>query len=421
MSRMSRLKREKRKNMIKTTSCGLALVLAIGSAQGLGTYALFTDTENVPSDIALSTGDVDVEVGKGMDFTEVNPKDTKTIPVTITNHGTLNQNISLSLDISEGIKQYLDTKFVFKSITVDKSGVMHNQNGIFVLAPGESITGYIEIAVKDMTKEQQNTLAKKKQNINLKVKSTQINQNNTLVDNGFYDIAIQENSITIAQREVITIATGEKAYFVGGNGNKFTKLYIPVNVKGTNNTIELSATVNSQSGTVTYNATQYDYNGKNYILIQPSSNNGLMEFKGTLNITITVTVKNGESIIETYELKCNTTLKNAGNDCADPNHPDHAVDGKCHDEIVENGHKTVLNIYEEGEVVEQPNKESEMVDPLKEDVEAPSEPELVEPPKEEVEVLSEVEVVEPQKEETIEVPKQTEVIDQLNENESIQE
>ena len=53
MSRLSKIKRKrKRKNRIKATSYGLVLALAVGSAQGLGTYALFTDTENVPSDIA---------------------------------------------------------------------------------------------------------------------------------------------------------------------------------------------------------------------------------------------------------------------------------------------------------------------------------------------------------------------------------
>ena len=61
-SRLKRLKDIRRKNKIKTTFCCLTLALAMGISQGIGTYALFTDNENVSSDISLSTGDVDVEV-----------------------------------------------------------------------------------------------------------------------------------------------------------------------------------------------------------------------------------------------------------------------------------------------------------------------------------------------------------------------
>ena len=99
MSRVKRLKerRRKRKNKIKTTSCCLTLALAMGISQGIGTYALFTDTENVPSDISLSTGDVDVEVSKGFEFKDLAPEESRTHQFTITNHGTLRQHIKLSV------------------------------------------------------------------------------------------------------------------------------------------------------------------------------------------------------------------------------------------------------------------------------------------------------------------------------------
>ena len=61
-SRLKRLKNIRRKNKIKNNFCCLTLALAMGISQGIGTYALFTDNENVSSDISLSTGDVDVEV-----------------------------------------------------------------------------------------------------------------------------------------------------------------------------------------------------------------------------------------------------------------------------------------------------------------------------------------------------------------------
>ena len=91
MSRFRRLKEEKIKNRIKSISFVLALALLIGSVQGLGTYALFTDTEDVASNLAISTGDVDVKVSEGQTITEL----AQGINFSITNQGTLNQNISL--------------------------------------------------------------------------------------------------------------------------------------------------------------------------------------------------------------------------------------------------------------------------------------------------------------------------------------
>lgn len=418
MSRLRRLK-ERRKNRIKATSCGLALALVMGSAQGLGTYALFTDVEDVPSDIALSTGDVDVEVSTDNHFTDVQPGKEIKMPVTITNNGTLNQNIKLDLDISDAIESNLTHNFKFDDVTLNEDLVMYNDAGLFVLAPGGSITGSINITVdKSMSNELQNSLAGKVQNVNLTVKSTQVNKDKTLVNNGFYDVAIQKNTISLAQREIITIATGEKAYVTGGNGNSFKKLYVPVNVKGTDNEFELSATVSSKTGEIEYNATHYkDAVYGDYILIQPKKANGSIEFKGVVNITITVTVKKDGNIIESYDLECNTTLKNAGNDCTG-GHPDHGVGGKCHGEIVYDGHETTLSIPEEGESEQelpevtppvegenQPPQDLELPDvgqKPEEDVDKPQAPEEipeeVEPPKEEVVIPSQPEIIPPSKE-----------------------
>lgn len=386
---MSRLRRLKEKT-IKTTMASLALVLAIGSTQTMGTYALFKDTVDVTDNLTISTGDVDVEISEGLDLTDVQPGDVIKIPVKIINKGTLNQNISLDLSISDEIKSYLKTEPDFGDINI-KDGVMYNDTKLFVLSPGSSITGSINITVHKMDKEVQNSLAGKAQNVNLSVKSTQTNKANHLVNNGFYDVAIQKNTIRVAQREIITINTGEKAYFTGGKGNSFEKLYVPVNVKGTNNEFELSATVSSATGTVKYEAKYYKYGDKDYILIQPIGNKP-MEFKGVVNITIKVDVKKDGNLIESYELKCNATLKNAGNDCDDANHPDHGVNGKCHGEVVYDGHKTIVYIVEETkqdsmDILNQQNEEIEMkteIDTIKsssEETEKTSELEIIESPK----------------------------------------
>ena len=205
-SRLKRLKDIRRKNKIKTTFCCLTLALAMGISQGIGTYALFTDNENVSSDISLSTGDVDVEVDNGKDFTDVKPGDEINIPIKITNNGTLNQNISLGFSVSDDIKQYLRHEFIFDGITID-NGVMYKGKELFVLAPGESITGETKVTV---LRDVQNNLYETKKHIDITVKSTQINKNNTLSNKGFYDVAIQRNTITIA--------TGEKAYSTNDHG-----------------------------------------------------------------------------------------------------------------------------------------------------------------------------------------------------------
>ena len=123
-----------------------------------------------------------------------------------------------------------------------------------------------------------------------------------------------------------------------------------------------------------------------------------------------MTVKDGQNE-ESYDLECNVTLLNAGNNCTG-DHPDHdgsGNGGKCHGEVVYSGHKDVLNIYEE---LETELKSPLIIESLKQEVENIVEPNVVESQKEEVE--------EP-KDEIIEIPRQPEVIESLKENEDIQE
>lgn len=435
MSRLRRLKENRRKNIIKTTMASLALVLAIGSTQTIGTYALFTDTENVPSNLSISTGDVDVEVEEVSHITDIEPGDGKviTMPVRITNNGTLNQNIRLKLSTSSDIESYLKHKFVFNNgITTNNDGVMYNGEELFVLAPGESITGSTNITVDSMSKELQNSLAGKPQNVNLTIESTQVNKDNTLVNNGFCDVAIQENTISVAQSEIITIVNGGEAFFTNGGSNEYKKLYIPVNINVPDGyTFKLSAVVDSidKHGNISkgeYSAQQENFGGKDYILIQPKGDTGELLFGGTFNITINVTVKKDNGKEETYQLKCNTTLANAGNNCSNPNHPDHngaGNGGKCKNTIVYSNHVKILDIPEDldasKEELEEPS-EPELVEPPKTEVEVPTKPEVVEPPKEEVVAQSEPEVVEPPKEEAV-VPSKPDIIVPSKEEIEIQE
>lgn len=415
MSRLRRLKEKTRKNTIKTTMASLALILAIGSTQVIGTYALFTDNVDVSSDLSISTGDVDVKVGKGPNITDVQPGQKIEIPVTITNQGTLNQNIKLDLSISDAIKPYLtDAEYKFNKVKISKStiedenGIMYKEdNSLFVLTPGNSIEGTIIIDIKQMDRDTQNNLSKVKHSVDLKVKSTQISDNNKVFKNGFYDEVTQTNTITIAEKEIITIAVGEKAHYINDGGNRYTSLFIPVNVKGIDND-EINITATIKDSRASYKAEYVDKGKYKYIKITPETNK-YIEFQDTLNITINIKI--GET--EEYSQLCWVIQSNASNsNCEESNHPKGEKNFRCQIQVVNAGHKT-SNTVEEIRTAEEIKLSNEELD-------VPSKPETVETPKEEVGTPNESEVVESPKEEIL-VPSKPDIIEPLREEIEIQE
>lgn len=427
MSRLKKLqerrKNRKIKNILKATSYFLALTLFVGSAQSLGTYALFIDTEDVPSSIQLSTGDVDIEINKGTELTDIAPNDKKALPVKIVNNGTLRQNIKLDLSIADEIKNYIDYEFdLSNGVTVnEENGVLYKDGKLFSLEPDGCVTGSVNITLKDINKNIQNELAKKTHSIDLKVKSTQISKNDEEIFNdGFYDEVIQKNTVTVVEGQVITIATGKNAHYTGKHGSFFSDLYIPVNINSAGlegKEIKLSATAKEANSSKTYNATYYKGDkGFDYILIRDTESG--IKFKGIANITIKVTIKDSSSNkIDEYELKCNVYLDNAGNSCKGnaPDHPN-STDTHCHSSVVNAGHKS-SNTLEERPIIQdiESSNKPEVVLPPKEDIEAPNKPEIVLPPKEDIEVPNKPEVVEPSKED-IEVPNKSEVVQPPIEN-----
>lgn len=58
MSRMRRLNKEK----IKATISGLALMITIGTAGGIGSYAYFTDQAEAKNDLVVTMGNLDVSI-----------------------------------------------------------------------------------------------------------------------------------------------------------------------------------------------------------------------------------------------------------------------------------------------------------------------------------------------------------------------
>ncbi|CEQ11065.1 Uncharacterised protein [[Clostridium] sordellii] len=217
MSRIRRLKENRRKNTIKTTMASLALVLAIGSTPIMGTYALFTDTVDVPSDLSISTGDVDVRVDDGFNITieddyyvKDNEQIQKNHKFNIYNDGTLKQNISLSLDYNSNmnIDGYIsyDLKFdnyhnrAIKPVKLSKQNIelrYVDNNELVELKKEEyiSVTGTLTINedVKKIVKDLDETDI----TFNLNVLSTQINEIKKVENKGFYDKEAQVNSIKI--------------------------------------------------------------------------------------------------------------------------------------------------------------------------------------------------------------------------------
>lgn len=226
MSRVKRLKR-RRKNRIKATVCGLSFSLAIGLLQVRGTYALFTDTVDMVSDLAISTGDVNVEVDeKSFSYDNVQPTSELKHEFTISNNGTLNQNINLGLvspteglpnEIYNCIKSYKvefivgeDGNSGIRPIANLKSGVqklkVNDETGnSFVLNPGQSIKAMVTITM-EMTHDQQIKLSGQTLNMKLNVEAVQLDKQN-IIDKGFYDIEEQTNSLTIG--EANTLQSGE--------------------------------------------------------------------------------------------------------------------------------------------------------------------------------------------------------------------
>ena len=205
MSRLRRLKERKRKNKIKVTTCSLALALAIGSAQGLTTYAMFTDTADVDSNIAISTGDLDVKIDGGLNVNNLKMSETFAKEFKIENKGTLKQKVKLTSEF-EDLKflDYIDYNLEIKTsnndkVYIDNEGKLFNagSNSRLILIPGDYLNCTSKINIKqNLTIEQKNELSEKEIKFNLKVLASQINFEDD-TQKGFTDEDIQNNYVKI--------------------------------------------------------------------------------------------------------------------------------------------------------------------------------------------------------------------------------
>lgn len=453
MSRLRRLKKLRRKNRIKATACGLALALAIGSAQGLGTYALFTDVEDVPSDLAISTGDVDVEVSEGVKLKDVQPASSNSYTYTITNHGTLRQQLKLNIDIPTTVTdktlnsalEYLKSNISYSvdfgmkqpteegsesipvsenevgegvdkidNIKLSEEKILKNKSdkNIFILEPGQQITANATINIPNMENNIQDALNNIGDiELNIKVEARQISDNiNQFTNYGFYDIESQKNIINISKVNIVPSEAVIIDQLGSGALNKTQRVriyesYIGISDRAKDFKLEeatglfTGCKISEKQDTITIEGSTI-YDGENYLF-------GDIEGKDTVTIGYTednISKQVKFDFLQNYDIQGNkrvivkytiTTINNSKT-------------------IVEKNGLIIATELEEStklEVVEQP----------KDEVEESTESGIIEPPKDEIEEQIEQEVVEQPKEEITEIPKQPEAIEQPKENEGIQE
>lgn len=426
MSRLKSLKEKIRKKTIKTTMASLALALAIGSTQIMGTYALFTDTEDIASNLDISTGDVDVEaevVESLSQITGLQPGDTITGKFKIINNGTLNQNLILNINadnanLPEGydILNYLDWSISFESYngksikTISKSSqnkeIRYNTENDDLVTLNPSVGSYITANVNlnlsgNIPAEVQSAIAGKDIGINLQISSYQTNATDNIKTDGFWDRDIKYNNIQLGE---INLISGD-AIKVSGHGEGLSGNDITIEFKAFTNIVTsnkvkvqvLEDEHNKPTGAFVGSNAVAQTKDKFVITTNIKTNTIPREFKGEHTITIRFT-EGSKSVIVKFDFR---TID----------------ESDIHGNLKLQAKYEIIKFLKE-EIEE--SSESEVVDTSKEEEAVPSEAEILEKPKEEEAVPSEPEVVEQLKEESVVLSK-PDIIEQSKEEIEIQE
>lgn len=429
MSRLKRLKEKRRKNTIKTTMASLALTLAIGSAQTMGTYALFIDTEDVTNNLTISTGDVDVKIdGNRFNIEHIIKNDDEdkayTIPeFKIINEGTLKQNLKLrvsninNINEIDRIAEEIEYNFTFYDVNgkeilskeVELSTLMgkgielkYDSGELVVLDSDEFITVKGSLDIDDDIDEYTNELVNKTMNIELNVLASQINNDKVIQKDGFYDKAVQNNTITFGEANIIVDGEGMK---VAGNGqpeNQFIEVYPTKDFNPIPENIEFI------SGTGLFENAKVGYKNSGAFEIRAHIYDKKLGYKfkddfGTDKIVIRFIY--GDTTKE-IEFDFRKAKNPSGNRVAEAKY------------TILKEYKTIKEPVKEE--ISEPNN-TEAVESPDEEIYKPSEQDIIEPPKEEVELPSEQEAVGIPKEEEIVVPSKPDIIVPAKEEIEIQE
>lgn len=411
MSRLRRLKERKRKQFIKTIMSSLALVLVMGASQGVTTHAWFTDEEIIDNDLIITMGNLDVEIGKGFNGEILKFNENLKKSFSIENCGTLKQNLSIGLQITDDISEDVLDSIIYK-IKLNHNGkelptierTIHEltQNRVEIKdSNGEKITLNLNdklectatVIITDKSKFDK--ISGNQLKFALEVFANQTDYNNK----GFTDLDTQENLINIDKKE---LEPGETETIFGkcsccGN-NGVTLNYSKYVDKDYINKI-YAISLFGEIGDDMYTAHIHQKNGdvtlvkNNQTVGRPITPEEVLrkEFKVDFSI-------DGRTDYLRYLLTFRKDT--SGNIVAKWTKvgfvsPFNENEEQTKEEIQVPSETKEEDISEEIEVP----IESEVVEPPKEEVGVPSEPEIVEPPKEEVEVPSQPDIIAPPKEE----------------------
>lgn len=128
MSRMVKLKSNRRKSRVKVkaTVSGLALALTIGAVGSMGSYAYFVDKAKAKNDLVITMGNLNTDIAGRLDM-DLN-KDNKCVTQTfnIKNNGSLKQNVALGF--SENSKTIKNNRSLKENIALGIYKNISNMN-----------------------------------------------------------------------------------------------------------------------------------------------------------------------------------------------------------------------------------------------------------------------------------------------------
>lgn len=425
MSRHRRLK--ERKNRIKSASCALALALVIGSGQGLGTYALFTDNEDIVSNLAISTGDIDVYSTEGFKGKDIGEKGYISKNFEIINKGTLKQklqielttktkisdealkNITFKLSMSHGGKiiKPIDLNF-YKIKQGEKFNLEYDTGGKVILNSGDKIDCVSQVSIKNLSKH---NVEKQKIDFDLNILASQISYKSGTIDqshNGFIDLYTQVNSFLINQSDLDNVESNldvelddhkkQENYEIDIKAPKGKKIKSVVIELGTGEFNRINLCERESDG--------FDIikNPLSEFVLGPGGID--TEYSDNQKLVVRVKFKSGEE--EIWEIKFRYRDKLQAYYIKLEEVPKEGI------ELLNN-----LDVEEFLKEDEELSSNPEVVDPPKEEVIAPDKPELVEPSKQEEVIQSEQEIIELQKKEVVE-PSKLDTIQQSKEDLEIQ-
>ena len=382
---MSRLKNKKMKKFTKNIVSSLALALVMSSTQIIPTYALFTDTIKIASDLVISMGKLDVNIENGFNKKELEVKN-EVIKKNfkITNDGTLKQHLKLSLSgIDNNIKKYLDYNIEFenynnktiKSISYKQLlnnnlvSLEYEDNSLVVLEPGKFITATANIVIDENIPQY---LIEEPLKFNLNINAIQAN-NETIIQNfGFNDVEIQENYLQFKDMIKPELPqNGNLKVQLVSNEDKVKIFIRDIKEINTKNIRDIEIT----GGTGEFNNIKIVQDNDNIVFVQKDSQGNFnitntdFDDSNTLILKLIMNDKSYKEIKFRFRINSKSSKKL-----------------EAYYEIISSGTVEVSSILNESEVVEPPKDE---------EIEVPNEPEVVELSKdEEIGVPNELEIVE---------------------------